>query len=153
MIHEDFLALAENLARQESGKPKQSSLRRAVSTAYYALFHSVAYLCAEQLVGQSRSKSREPFSRIYRSLDHNRAKAVFQAAAKFGPEAAIVGPAFIQLQGRRNLADYDPEPFPLGRKETLDLIELAAKAVQATRAMSGEQALLLAAHLIGKERK
>ena len=36
---EDLLEQAKHLASRERTKPKQASLRRAVSTAYYALFH------------------------------------------------------------------------------------------------------------------
>ena len=36
---EDLLEQANHLARREPKRPKQASLRRAVSTAYYALFH------------------------------------------------------------------------------------------------------------------
>jgi uncharacterized protein (UPF0332 family) len=36
---DDLLKQAYHLANRESGEPKQASLRRAVSTAYYALFH------------------------------------------------------------------------------------------------------------------
>jgi len=35
---EDLLEQAEFLANRESVQPKQASLRRAVSTAYYAVF-------------------------------------------------------------------------------------------------------------------
>ncbi len=33
--------LAETIARLDIGKPKQSHLRRAISTAYYSLFHDL----------------------------------------------------------------------------------------------------------------
>jgi len=36
---DDLLEQAHHLATREAGEPKQASLRRAVSTAYYALFH------------------------------------------------------------------------------------------------------------------
>src|SRR5580704_13418670 len=36
---DDLLEQAQHLAHREDGEPKQASLRRAVSTAYYALFH------------------------------------------------------------------------------------------------------------------
>lgn len=36
---DDLLEQAYHLANLDSGEPKQASLRRAVSTAYYALFH------------------------------------------------------------------------------------------------------------------
>jgi hypothetical protein len=35
----DLLEQARHLANREPKRPKQASLRRAVSTAYYALFH------------------------------------------------------------------------------------------------------------------
>jgi uncharacterized protein (UPF0332 family) len=41
-LHDDLLAQAEHLARVDKKKPKQANLRRAVSAAYYALFHPVA---------------------------------------------------------------------------------------------------------------
>jgi uncharacterized protein (UPF0332 family) len=36
---DDLLQQAYHLARKERLNPRQASLRRAVSTAYYALFH------------------------------------------------------------------------------------------------------------------
>ena len=38
-LHHDLLDAASHLATRETRKPKQASLRRAVSAAYYALFH------------------------------------------------------------------------------------------------------------------
>ncbi len=38
-FHDDLLEQANHLARRERGRPRQASLRRAVSSAYYALFH------------------------------------------------------------------------------------------------------------------
>ncbi len=37
--HVDLLQQAKRLAHLEPKKPKQASLRRAVSTAYYSFFH------------------------------------------------------------------------------------------------------------------
>ena len=36
-LHQDLLAQARHLLRKEPRRPKQASLRRAVSAAYYAL--------------------------------------------------------------------------------------------------------------------
>ena len=36
---DDLLEQAYDLAQKEPANPKQASLRRAVSTAYYSLFH------------------------------------------------------------------------------------------------------------------
>jgi len=37
----DLLEQAAHLASRERGRPRQVSLRRAISTAYYSLFHLV----------------------------------------------------------------------------------------------------------------
>jgi uncharacterized protein (UPF0332 family) len=49
---ERLLALAEELA-DKSGK-SLTLKRRAVSTAYYAVFHTLAKLCADELLGRLR---------------------------------------------------------------------------------------------------
>lgn len=38
---EDLLQQAVGLAKVDARRPKQANLRRAISAAYYALFHSV----------------------------------------------------------------------------------------------------------------
>jgi hypothetical protein len=153
MIHDDLLELADHLARRDPARPKQISLRRAVATAYYAVFHAVATICAEELVGATAPW--EHFTPIYRALDHSRAKKLFEqdrSGAHFGKEVAAIGQTFILLQEQRHTADYDPEPFSLGRRETLDLIDRARQAVQATRAIPAQKRRLLAVHLIARPR-
>ena len=150
---EDLLELADHLARREAGKPRQISLRRAVSTAYYALFHALAALCADKLIGWS--KPWEAFTPIYRSLDHSVAKKLFEkgrSGRTFGPAVADIGRTFILLQQARHTADYDPEPFRYGRKVTFDLITEAREAVRAIMALPPRTKLLLAAHLIARPR-
>ncbi len=45
LLHDDLLALALKTFELDSGpgRPKQANLRRAVSTAYYALFHLLVH--------------------------------------------------------------------------------------------------------------
>ena len=38
-LHDDLLVRAEHLIHKEPRRPRQASLKRAVSTSYYALFH------------------------------------------------------------------------------------------------------------------
>jgi hypothetical protein len=38
-VHEHLLEQAVTLARLDARRPKQANLRRAISAAYYALFH------------------------------------------------------------------------------------------------------------------
>jgi hypothetical protein len=150
---DDLLELAVDLARREAGRPKQISLRRAVSTAYYAVFHALAALCAEELVGWS--KSWDAVTPIYRTLDHSGARRVFDRnrdGVTYGAEVGEIGRIFIQLQLARYTADYDPGPFALSRQETLELIDRARKAARLSRAIPPEQRLLLAVHLIARQR-
>lgn len=150
MMHDDLLDLAEQIARLDSGRPRQASLRRAVSTAYYALFHCLAYLCADKLVGWR--KPWAVFTPIYRTLDHGPSKKVFKELIAQGGDLAIIGGTFIKLQEFRHAADYDPETFRLSRAGTLDLIDEARKAIALITALSPEDGLQLATQLIARKR-
>jgi hypothetical protein len=156
MMHDDLVDIAARLAGLEEGKPRQASLRRAVSTAYYALFHALAALCANELIG---SKPWEVYSPIYRTMDHGRAKDVFRRIASGrGRHIALIGETFILLQETRHWADYDPSPFrigrtkSLGRAETLDLIEQTRRAVGQISNLTSEDRLFVATQLIARTR-
>jgi len=151
MIHDDLLDIAEHLALLDERKPRQTSLRRAISSAYYALFHAVAALCADELVG--RSKPWNVYAPIYRTLDHGRAKDVLKRllAGSVG-DIAIVGQTFILLQERRHVADYDPSPLPMGRRETLDLIDQTKRATARLDTLGKNDRLFLATQLIARTR-
>jgi uncharacterized protein (UPF0332 family) len=149
MMHDDLLDIAEQLARLDSGRPRQASLRRVVSTAYYALFHALAYLCADRLVGWRRPWAL--FSPIYRTLDHGRSKDVFKELIRHKDDLALIGGTFIKLQEYRHTADYDPEAFRLNRAQTLGLIDEVRNAVARIAALSSEDALRLSAQLIARK--
>ena len=51
MTADDLLGIAADLVRRETGRPRQASLKRAVSTFYHALFHALAHECVSQTVG------------------------------------------------------------------------------------------------------
>ena len=153
MTPADLIELARETARRDPGRPKSVSLRRSVSSAYYALFHALAYLSADELVGW-----RQPyavFTPIYRSLEHNRARSVLNAARQAGPRGSSIegiAVAFAALQDARHTADYNPEPFPLSRSGTLELIASAEEAVEALRSLPAGQRLDLAVKLVVKPR-
>lgn len=152
MIHDDLLELAEHLAGREARRPKQISLGRAISAAYYAVFHALAYLCADELVGwRNEWKFVTP---IYRAIEHSTAKRVFERdreGTTYGGDVAKIGQTFILLQEKRHAADYNPE-FSSARRETLELIGMARKAVQSMLSLNAETRRLLAVHLIGRQR-
>ena len=152
MNPDDLLDIAEHLARMDPGRPKQVSLRRAISTAYYAVFHALAYLSADELVGWK--SPRNAFTPVYRALDHAAARRAFERDRDgqiHGREVAEIGRIFALLQQERNAADYHPQ-YSSTREKTLELIRLARKAVQSTLGLSGDTRRLLAVHLIVRQR-
>lgn len=52
MTPHDLVAAAQDLVGDGKGAPRQANLRRAISTAYYDLFHCLAECCADALAAQ-----------------------------------------------------------------------------------------------------
>ena len=48
---DDLAQTAADLLNTGLGRPRQSNLRRAISTVYYAMFHCLAKCCADTIVG------------------------------------------------------------------------------------------------------
>lgn len=121
---QQLLEQAKLLANLEKGRPRQASLRRAISTSYYALFH---LLISEATRNWRVANQRHLLARFF---EHGR---MFQASDKQkkecnrfinsnpapapapapGPELdcmthlQIVSLAFYQSQQHRHSADYD----------------------------------------------
>ena len=108
----DLLAAARLLAGSPGGPPPtQASLRRAVSTTYYALFHCMAENCADMLVGQPGSGRSDPaWCQAYRALQHGTAKQRCRQSLtiRFPLQIHNFANQFAILQGRRETADHDP---------------------------------------------
>lgn len=106
----DFVSVAESLADGDS--PSDAALRRARSTAYYALFHHLARSCADLLIGEDVSdRSKHAWHQAYRGLEHNEARKACsdaQVLGKFPDAIQDYGNEFKGLQARRHKADYDP---------------------------------------------
>ena len=110
----DFIATARLLAAQPSrGRPLETNLRRAVSTAYYALFHCLAECCADMIVGGSgANRNRAAWLRVYRGLQHRTARnrcLEQNIVADFSAELQGFARVFADMQPARNSADYDPD--------------------------------------------
>ena len=61
-FHDDLLEQAIELVHKEPQNPKQASLRRAVSTAYYALFH---LLISEAVANWDKQNLRTALGRAF----------------------------------------------------------------------------------------
>ncbi|HEV2689122.1 MAG TPA: hypothetical protein VGV35_11220 [Bryobacteraceae bacterium] len=106
---------AHHLATYQGVNATQADFRRAVSTAYYALFHLLVEDCAQRWQGSSHAGA----AGINRAMDHGPMKstsAQFKSARwqdwrgvtqSVPPALQRVAHAFIDLQEERHLADYD----------------------------------------------
>ena len=104
------------------GAPRQADLRRAISNAYYGLFHAVVTEAADDLAGRTHRQTPR-YALVYRSIDHRSLRklcedvvkttlparyADFEPRGGFGPDLIAVATALVDLQEKRHLADYDP---------------------------------------------
>lgn len=154
----DLIEQAEFLARREQRKPKEASLRRAVSAAYYALFHELSRTAADAFVGGSKDWSL--YSPTYRIIEHGAAKKFFESirnrASEFGPLGPTVirvGEAFILLQDERKRADYVPDPYPRSRAEVLDFIAQAKDRLFILSNLPKDTKLTLAVGLLAASKR
>ena len=113
MDHADLLSTAQYLLGRHKGKPKQADLKRATSTIYYALFHTLARCCADCMIGGFNSdRSKPAWRQVYRSLDHGFAKQQCKdltTIRKFPKDIEDFSNSFVTMQYKRHQADYDPD--------------------------------------------
>ncbi len=130
MTPSDLLAQARRLARATRRRPRDVDLRRAVSAAYYALFHAIAKAGADLLVGSvGAARSERAWKQVYRSLQHGDAKARCESLPKaFSQDLVDVADAFISLQKLRHSADYDISSA-FTRGDTLNHVLMAENAI------------------------
>ena len=155
----DLLRIAEMLASgalgEGRGRPRQSELRRAVSTAYYALFHLLAACCADLLIGASPAVRRGPaWERAYRALGHGFARDQFRNAAQmrqFSRPLLDFADLFVLMQSEREKADYNPNVEFL-RFQVLQLIAESRQKIDAFDAVPSSERRAFAAHALLRAR-
>jgi len=141
-LHTDLLRQAIYLAAKEPRRPLQASLRRSISTAYYALFHLLIYEATKRLIsGSDRVNLRYSLSRAF---SHSSMKVVAQNFAnnrvsqkisaglnglELQPQLMNVAASFVDLQQARHEADYDVSRR-FTKQETIDLVELSKQAFE-----------------------
>jgi uncharacterized protein (UPF0332 family) len=162
---DDLLELARDIAKLNPPKAAhQASLRRAVSTAYYALFH---LLVSEATANWARPELRATLARCF---DHGAIKtASANAAARLekvlkgvSPEDATknaafllhyVATTFVQAKERREDADYNMarEWTPLEVELQIVSVTAAFEAWRVIRDEADAQAYLVA--MLAKDRR
>lgn len=137
------------------GRPRQTDLQRAVSDAYYAMFHALATCCANTLVGTSHVARRQPeWRQIYRALEHGYARqqcSNHRALARFPPAIQRFGRHFTGSQQLRHLADYDPDSS-FTRREVLQFINETEQIIQAFEHVPAGQRRAFAIHVLFRTR-
>ena len=109
-LHADLLAQARHLLQREPRRPRQASLRRAVSAAYYALFHLLVFEASRAFAAKRIEEDfRGPLARTF---DHSK---MYNASKTFAggslpqhlivpnispipPDLRLVAKAFLDLQ-------------------------------------------------------
>lgn len=107
----DLLETSRTLAETRGrANLRKAAMRRAISGAYYSVFHALCFICASELIGWSQPN--EVLEPIYRLLDHGTAKKRLSSrdAAAIGPSLSDIGNNFLSLQEARNAADYSHPP-------------------------------------------
>ncbi len=131
-LDRDLLETARQLldAGQQRGRPRQANLRRAISTAYYAVFHALCRMCADAFVG-TQGEVREAWRQVYRAVEHGLAKsrcAHGHFRDNFPNSAIKFCFIFTHLQEKRHESDYDPFVSFL-RSDVEEAITLAETAI------------------------
>ena len=153
-----LIAIARLLATapeygERRGRPQQMQLRKAVSAAYYAVFHALAKSNADTLIGVSAQfRSLPAWTQTYRALDHGPAKNRIQSGLnEFAPAIRSFGSAFIILQDERHRADYDPDA-EFTRFDTIRLIDRAEVVIIGFEAAEPTQRKSFAAQVLFRSR-
>jgi len=162
---DDLLMQADQLIAQDPRRPKQASLRRGVSAAYYALFHLLTEASANFLISGNGPGREELRNAIRRGYGHNEMKAISNgfaggtppqpwkaASGVISPHLRLVAETFVELQEARHQADYD-HARSWTRQEAVDLVRRAQLAfVEWERAKGARDAYAYLAAMVIKSR-
>ncbi len=151
----DLLVTARLLATASRGRPSQANLRRACSSTYYALFHTLAKTCADLLLGGTNAQRGErAWRQAYRALEHGATKNACKKAnvmAAFPREVEDFGNLFVTMQEKRHLADYDPHERFL-KSSVLSDIAIAEQAIKDFVAQPAKDRRAFCVHVLFKYR-
>ena len=145
------------MAPPPGGPPREVDLRRAISAAYYGLFHAVAAAAADHYVGRTRH-STGLYALVYRSVEHKRLKTLCNAAKNsrldakyapyvqaqnFGQDIQDFAKEVVQHQEKRHKHDYDPLTTATLSDARLAVESARAALARFNRANSGLREIFL----------
>ena len=149
-------AHAQGAVNAGVGRPLQEELKRAVSTAYYALFLHLCDATANLMVGTLRPAParRAAWQRMYRVLQHGPTRNKCEnrnEARQFSSGIREFADALVTAQDERYDADYDPLS-KYSRHEVLAIITEARDAIEAFDATPRQERLHFIAYLLASDR-
>lgn len=118
---EHLFEQADGLVATQAGRPRQADVRRAISAAYYGVFHAIITQGVNLFVGATNQNSKN-YGLAYRSVDHAWLRELCREVQKptlpnryrlyepnngFGPNIQAFAIALVDLQEKRHVADYD----------------------------------------------
>ncbi len=122
-MHDQLLAQARHLAELDMGRPTYVNLRRAISAAYYAMFHFVIDRALRFFIGTGAVQGSADLRNLMaRAFEHSDIKGAARAFASGNPPELIkhalanqpipselhqFAATFVEMQERRHQADYD----------------------------------------------
>ena len=148
----DLIEAARVLTESGPGRPTQARLRRAVSTAYYAMFHCLAAAAADLFIGRQRTPA---WHRVYRALDHGRARSAClqgQTMPEYPAEIRKFAEEFVTLQKARQQADYALDAKAYQKSEVLGYIASAELAIDQFERVNVGARRGFAAHVLFRQR-
>ncbi len=111
------------------GPASQTELRRAISCAYYAMFHTLAASNANTLIGAwPADQQRWAWQQTYRAADHRPTRNKLSRTSlgrRFPMAVRKFGEVFTIAQKERHSADYDPHSqfHPTDVADLIDRVE------------------------------
>ncbi|MBY0508123.1 MAG: hypothetical protein K2X03_29690 [Bryobacteraceae bacterium] len=163
---EDLLEQAQHLAKRERKRPRQASLRRAVSSSYYALFH---LLISETVRNWRRPQERFTLARMFEhggmskvcAKKRDDLRAYFGASVPPAPGPEFdrnrhllnVAETFVEMLQHRQTADYDGAKVwsRVEVQERLDAVKEAFESWKSVRDHADAQNFLVT--LLLRERR
>ena len=146
----DLLEQARHLANREPKRPKQASLRRAVSTAYYAIFHllsmetaknwkrpaerfTVARMLDHTPMAKACSRKRDELNRYFNTTPRPRPGHDYDVRKHL----QVITNTFVDMLQHRHTADYDGATT-WSRTDVLEKIQSVEEAFNSWREIRDE---------------
>ena len=132
-LAKSFIATARKLVAPQQQYPSQSDIRLAISTSYFAMFHAIARVAADSLVGSRKSqRPNKAWVEVYRGLSHGPCRFACEQAKNidFPERVHDFANNFVQIQDARKRADYDPMCRPT-TADALFWIAMAENSINA----------------------